>query len=559
MVVVGALAAVAIARGGDARADVGEPTDGSTQGASAPADEREAAPDAPAAVPPGETAQATPQEPSREPFAYTIAAGDSLWSIAAANACTVEELQAANGLESDAIFAGQTLVIPACTGAPPSPTELAPGDTYEIRAGDYLELIATNAGCSVDEVMAANNMQTDAIFAGDTLVIPECETPPPNSEPDGYRIQSGDTLGAIADRTGCSVSELLAVNRLPNADSIRAGDRLRIPVDCTGRPVRYTTVSYDVDTDALEDLMRGEGFSPPAQFKGYVVEITFDSERREIVGERRFDWRGTSDDDNGWNPASSVKLFAAVAAIDYARELGFSNDATLTYHGSRGERRRRLDELIANALGPSDNIAYNELVQFVGFDRMHGEFLDSSNGFRRTALRRAYERTRWMEMGESSSFMSSPAITITEGRRTHEIPARRGTASTDCGSSACTTLQDLGEAMRRLMLQEQLPANGHFDLARQDLLTVRRALRADRRRGEEVVDALSAHFGENVTFYHKAGFSQEWYSDVVYISDPYSDQAWIVALAGHPGRDSLTSAADTIGRLIASRTLRDHR
>lgn len=502
-------------------------------------------------------AQSRPE--ARAPFPYTIAAGDSLWSIAQANGCSVEALQQANALDGDAIYAGQTLVIPPCD-APAAPRAApAPGASYVIEAGDYLELIAANAGCSVQEVMDANGMEDDAIFAGARILIPACAPLEEETADDGYRIAAGDTLGGIAERFGCSVSELLAVNRLPNADSIRSGDRLRVPEDCTGRPVRYTTVSYAVDTRSLERLMRAEGFSPPPRFKAYVVEITFDDARRTIVGERRFDWRGTSDDDNGWNPASSVKLFAALAAIDFARELGFSNDATLVFHGASGDRIRRLDDLVSRALGPSDNIAYNELVQFVGFDRMHETFLASANGLRRTALRRAYERTRWMEMGEASSFMASPRVTLRERGRTHELSARRGTATTDCGGSACTTLHDLGEAMRRLMLQEQLPAGGHFDLPREDLLTIRRALRAERRRGEEVVDALAEHFDERATLYHKAGFSQDWYSDVVYIGDPYSDQAWIVALAGHPGRDTLTDAADTIGALISSGALRDHR
>ena len=559
LVVAGAVAAVGIVRCGGpdgepnavSRAPISAPEGASGRAAEAPAErtnQREAEPLADA-----EVAEA------RDPFPYTIAAGDSLWSIAQAHGCSVEALQQANALDGDAIYAGQTLVIPPCD-APAAPSAAPnPGASYVIQAGDYLELIAANAGCSVQEVMDANGMEDDAIFAGARILIPACAPLEEETDEDAYRIAAGDTLGGIAERFGCSVSELLAVNRLPNADSIRSGDRLRVPEDCTGRPVRYTTVSYTVDTRALERLMRAEGFSPPPRFKAYVVEITFDDARRTIVGERRFDWRGTSDDDNGWNPASSVKLFAALAAIDFARELGFSNDATLVFHGASGDRTRRLDDLVSRALGPSDNIAYNELVQFVGFDRMHETFLASANGLRRTALRRAYERTRWMEMGEASSFMASPRVTLRERGRTHELPARRGTARTDCGGSACTTLHDLGEAMRRLMLQEQLPAGGHFDLPREDLLTIRRALRAERRRGEEVVDALAGHFDARATFYHKAGFSQDWYSDVVYIGDPYSDQAWIVALAGHPGRDTLTDAADTIGALLSSGALRDHR
>lgn len=513
------------------------------------------------AEPEPEPAPEPQAEPEREPFAYTIETGDSLWAIALANDCSVAEIQAANGLEGPDIFAGQTLIIPPCTGDDePDSADAEAGDTYTIQPGDYLELIAANVGCTVAEVMAANDLDSDAIYAGDSLQIPTCTGLPDagsgadTGDSSFYVVQSGDVLGAIAERTGCAVSELMASNPLPNADSIRVGQRLHIPADCTGRPVSYTTVSFDVDHRALRQLMEARGFRPPAQFKALVVEITFDDQRQRVVGERRFDWDGTADDDTGWNPASSVKLFAGIAAAQYARDLGFTTAAEITFHGQGGDRRRSLRSLLEAALGPSDNIAYNELVQFVGYDRMNGQFLTGSNGIRRSALRRAYEARRWMEMGESSSFSASPAMTIREAGHSREVSARSGSTRVDCGSAACTSLLDLAEAMRRLMLQEQLPSSQHFDLPGPSLTTIRRALRTERRRGEEVVDELSDALGGAATFYHKAGFSQDWYSDVVYVSRP-GQQAWIVALAGYPGRSSLNDAARIIGEILAEGAL----
>jgi D-gamma-glutamyl-meso-diaminopimelic acid endopeptidase CwlS len=44
---------------------------------------------------------------------YTIQAGDSLWGIARDNGTTVEAIKQLNGLTSDTIVAGKTLMIPA--------------------------------------------------------------------------------------------------------------------------------------------------------------------------------------------------------------------------------------------------------------------------------------------------------------------------------------------------------------------------------------------------------------------------------------------------------------
>ena len=44
-----------------------------------------------------------------------------------------------------------------------------------------------------------------------------------------YTIKSGDTLSAISARTGVSIAELAAANRISNVDSIKAGANLSIP------------------------------------------------------------------------------------------------------------------------------------------------------------------------------------------------------------------------------------------------------------------------------------------------------------------------------------------
>lgn len=46
-----------------------------------------------------------------------------------------------------------------------------------------------------------------------------------------YIVQSGDTLTSISRQMGCSVEELVALNRLEHPDRIQVGQRLRLPRD----------------------------------------------------------------------------------------------------------------------------------------------------------------------------------------------------------------------------------------------------------------------------------------------------------------------------------------
>ena len=508
-----------------------------------------------------ELAEVEPEpEPVRcpDPIDYVVQAGDSLWQLAVDHDVHVEDIRRATGVDSDIIFPGQSLRIPVPCEDPAAEAEVEPtarpdvtiAGEYEVVPGDFLERIAGDHGCSVSELMVANEMRTDTIFAGQTLQIPECtgeETTVEVGE-NQYRVRPGDYLFLIANQHGCSVGELMTANGL-TSDFITAGAILDIPRDCTGEAVGPGFVS-EVDTEVLHRLMGDRGFDPPSGFKAIVVEVTFNSERSRVIGERRFGYRNTADDTD-WNPASSIKLFAAVAALQYARDLGFTTDAQLTFR-SRRDRTFSLDELVAEAIGPSNNIAYNRLVQFVGYDQLNGQFLSRANGLAHTAIRRPYERSEWMNQGESSSLRDSPAIDIAEAGRRHTIPERDGSVATNCGGAACTSVADLAELMRRLMLQEQLRPQDSFDLPRVDLIPLRVTMRTDRRRGEEVVDALARDFPEGTNFYHKAGFSNGWYSDNVYIYDTTRPHAWIVTMAGGEGRNCLTEAAGIIGDLISS-------
>jgi soluble lytic murein transglycosylase-like protein len=82
---------------------------------------------------------------------HTVEPGESLWSIAAEDGLTVEELAAANGLSPDAqLVAGATVLIPPAGGVASTP----PYPTDEIVTAEQVGSIAAEQGMSAPLVQS---------------------------------------------------------------------------------------------------------------------------------------------------------------------------------------------------------------------------------------------------------------------------------------------------------------------------------------------------------------------------------------------------------------------
>ena len=81
---------------------------------------------------------------------------------------------AVNELDSDMIYPGEELLIPSATITLPTSTPFVEGEVvvYTVVSGDSLSSIAEYYGVTVEAVMSANNMTSDAIQAGQQLLIP---------------------------------------------------------------------------------------------------------------------------------------------------------------------------------------------------------------------------------------------------------------------------------------------------------------------------------------------------------------------------------------------------
>jgi LysM repeat protein len=177
------------------------------------------------------------------PETYTVVSGDTVSAIAARFGLRTADILAINGLTwKSVIHPGQVLRLTGgAPGAAPAPS--APSGavgTYVVRGGDTVSAIAQRHGVAVPTVLAANGLGwSSVIHPGQKLVIPgkavrAAATKPaapaaPAPAAGSHVVSAGDTVTAIAQRHGVSVTAVLAANGLAASSIIYPGQRLAIP------------------------------------------------------------------------------------------------------------------------------------------------------------------------------------------------------------------------------------------------------------------------------------------------------------------------------------------
>lgn len=152
---------------------------------------------------------------------YVVQKGDTLYSIAQRYNTTPSAIISLNNLSTDVLSVGQTLTIPADVE---STGENIVTNTYVVQRGDSLYSIARDYGVSIERLREENGLTTDVLTIGQVLTIPSVG----NNTTNLYVVQRGDSLWSIANRFGVSINAIRMINNL-TSDVLSIGQTLIIP------------------------------------------------------------------------------------------------------------------------------------------------------------------------------------------------------------------------------------------------------------------------------------------------------------------------------------------
>lgn len=148
---------------------------------------------------------------------YTVKSGDSLYSIANKYDTTVAELKKLNNLTSNTLSIGQILKLPDR-----NLNNSQNSTIYTVESGDTLYSIAKKFNISVDYLKTSNNLDTNTLTIGQTLIVPGTETS------EVYTVKSGDNLYNIANKYDTTVEKIQNLNNLTTTN-LSIGQKLLIP------------------------------------------------------------------------------------------------------------------------------------------------------------------------------------------------------------------------------------------------------------------------------------------------------------------------------------------
>ena len=145
-----------------------------------------------------------------------------------------------NSMRNNFIYPGQVLVVSQSgsgststgnTGSGSTTTNQT-GKTYTVKSGDSVWAIANKSGISMATLVQLNNIKNNFIYPGQVLKLGSTTTSTSNSNQGTstsktYTVKSGDSLWSIAQKNQLSITQLKQINNL-HSDLILVGQTLKL-------------------------------------------------------------------------------------------------------------------------------------------------------------------------------------------------------------------------------------------------------------------------------------------------------------------------------------------
>lgn len=287
----------------------------------------------------------------------------------------------------------------------------------------------------------------------------------------------------------------------------------------------------------LDIALAARGFEMPEGSDLYAVRVLDGPEGRVY---QQYQAGGGALDQSFW-PASSIKVLAALGALDFAHSLGYTGAATVTFDDDDSESRT-IRSIYEPAIRDSSNYDYDTLVRIAGVDRLNSVFLTAAHGFPVTSITRSYA---------GGELNDSPAMIIEEGGRRTYVPARTAKLEPECAAGNCSNLFEMAESVRRIVLDDQLPAEQRFDLDPSDIKGLTKALLDAE---GFFPPAVAATLGSGARIYSKPGDAADRDClDVALIRSAAGKTYLLAAVVPHRsgGCDALVAMATEALKLLA--------
>lgn len=265
-----------------------------------------------------------------------------------------------------------------------------------------------------------------------------------------------------------------------------------------------------------------------------------------------FHYRDSADAIDFW-PASTIKIYTVVAALEYLNDLKMPTDTALVYEHYQDNQwlldtARTAPEMISEVFRRSSNEDYTLLLRFVGIDRINTRFLIPERGFPHSALMRGYVSDRpHVYVKEEPQRITLYANSREPVRIEHQwsrtsYSKQRGATIISETTGNCTSTQELAECLRRIMFHHLIPHNERYNLTDEQVKFVIEGGRG--LTGLECGKNGTFQWKEPVTkvfpnarIFYKGGAISTYTLDLICVDDKDSKTKYVFATAAQSGNN----------------------